>query len=265
VRAVVVGLGWGRVHVAALREAGVEVVALCARDARAAEAAADGLGVPLGLAGLDRVSDLAADLISVAVPADQHARVIAELPASVPILCEKPAVGLSAPVVLSPGRVAPVWVNYAFAFLEAAALASSAVGALGRVGAVRADSRYDLGVDSRTELGMFFELVVHPWSWLVTLLGAAPGQASAGWAGPALHDDPGMAEPAGTDRDEAVVAIDMACGEVEGRLSCGRRPGMSGIAHEAVIEAARGRVRVGGRYRIGEPWSFRVDVDRGAG
>jgi hypothetical protein len=106
---------------------------------------------------------------------------------------------------------------------------------------------------------MFFELVVHPWSWLVTVLGApgAPAWAPPDGAAPVLDGTRGPGEGA--------VAFDVAFGEVAARLSCRRSPGLSGITHEAVIDAARGRVRVGGRYRIGQPWSFRVDVDRGGG
>jgi hypothetical protein len=98
---------------------------------------------------------------------------------------------------------------------------------------------------------MFFELTVHPWSWLVTLLGAAA--------------EPATALPASPGGNGSAVAIDVAFGGISGRLSCGRSPGLSGISHKVVIDAAAGRLRVLGRYRIGQPWSFRVDVDQGAG
>ena len=250
-RAVVVGVGWGRVHVAALREAGVQVVALVARQEREARAVADELGVPLGVGGLDRVGDLGVDLVSVATPPQWHAPVIAALPGSVPVLCEKPAVGMSAPVGLPPGRVAPAWVNYAFAFLPAARVAGAAVGRIGPVRAVRVDTGYDLDAGPASAVAMFFELVVHPWSWLVTLLGAPRGLRPVG--------STGLAQGA------HATSIEVGFGEVAGRVSCRRRPGLAGIAHEVVLEGDRGQVRVSGRYRVGGPWLFHAEIDTGAG
>jgi predicted dehydrogenase len=110
VRAAVVGTNWGAVHVASLREAGAEVVALVGLDLHATQEAADSMGVP---AALDHVSALSAvdlDLITIATPAATHAHVISDLP-DVPVLCEKPAVGLSPLVPLPVARRTPVWVN----------------------------------------------------------------------------------------------------------------------------------------------------------
>jgi predicted dehydrogenase len=77
-RAVVVGAGWaGEGHTNALRHCGVEVVAICARNARATQAAADRLGVPI--AATDWRQTLATvkpDIVDLATPADLRGEVI---------------------------------------------------------------------------------------------------------------------------------------------------------------------------------------------
>ena len=106
----------GGVHVAALREAGVEVVALVGLDGARTRAAADRMGVAQVRTDPAGLRELELDLVSVATPAATHLEVIEALP-DIPVLCEKPAVGLSPIRPLPARRRAAVWVNYAFAFL----------------------------------------------------------------------------------------------------------------------------------------------------
>ena len=129
-----IGTNWGRVHVAALREAGVEVVALAGDRAAEVRSAADELGVGAAISEVTALGTLELDLVSVATPAATHAAIIEALP-DVPVLCEKPAVGLSPARALPAGRNQPVWVNHAFALLEVAERAESA---LNRVGPITA-------------------------------------------------------------------------------------------------------------------------------
>jgi myo-inositol 2-dehydrogenase / D-chiro-inositol 1-dehydrogenase len=235
VRAAVVGTNWGRVHVAALREAGVEVVALAGADAGTARAVAGELGIPAAVTDLDALRGLHLDLVAVATPAPTHAAVIDALP-DVPVLCEKPAVGLAAIRGLAP-RAAPVWVNYAFAFLDVARRAGDALAGIGALRSAAVISSHDLPALAQGPAATFLELVPHPWSWLVTLLGPVTE------AGPAAHA-PG----------EPVVAV--RCGGVPVTLAARHEPGLGGLRHAVVLVGERGRLTVAGRYRIGEPWRF---------
>lgn len=239
-RAAVVGVNWGEVHVSALREAGVEVVALVGRDAERTQASARRLGIPHALATPGRVAELGVDLVSVATPAATHGAVIRMLPGDVPVLCEKPAVGLTRPDDLS-GRPAPVWVNYAFAFLEVAQRAAESLASLGPIRAARVRSTHDLAGWTMTPGQTFFELVPHPWSWLVGLT----GPPSRG-----VH----------VRADGADVTIEVLCGSVPIELTCARDPGLHGLRHEVLVEAAQGQVQVRGTYREGRPWVFEPPV-----
>ncbi len=265
-RAVVIGTGWGRVHVAALREAGVEVVAVVGLEEGRTRRAADELRVPVALTGVGEVAGLAPDLVSVATPAATHAEVIAALEPQVPVLCEKPAVGLG-PLREEPAnRPGPVWVNYSFAFLGVAARAADAVHRIGHVSRAEVVCGHDLPGTSFTAGQMFLELAPHPWSWLVTLLGPTraqapdPGAADPGAAGPrraraAAHaerpdslGDPG--DPVATTR------VSTLCGGSEVLLRVEHRPGLAGIRHDVTLNGSAGRLTLTGTYRLGEPWHY---------
>ena len=92
-RAVVIGAGWaGEGHTLALRHAGVDVVALCARRPAAARALADRLAVPE--ASGDWRAALAAhrpDIVALATPAGLRGDVIAAAAAlGCHVYCDKP-------------------------------------------------------------------------------------------------------------------------------------------------------------------------------
>jgi predicted dehydrogenase len=91
--AVVVGTSFGgRVHVPALRAAGIEVHALVGRDRARTEERARALGVAVATTSLaDALADGAATCVTVSTPPDSHASIVIEaLEAGRHVLCEKP-------------------------------------------------------------------------------------------------------------------------------------------------------------------------------
>ena len=90
-RAVVIGAGWaGEGHTIGLRDAGVEVIALCGRTPEPARAKATQLGVPE--ARFDwhtALEEFRPDIVSIATPGDAH-RAIAEHAAALgcQIMCD---------------------------------------------------------------------------------------------------------------------------------------------------------------------------------
>jgi predicted dehydrogenase len=93
-RAVVVGTSFGgRVHVPALRAAGIEVAALVGRDEERTAARAAALGVGIATTRLSDALDRAGDatLVTVATPPDSHVEPVLEaIAAGAHVLCEKP-------------------------------------------------------------------------------------------------------------------------------------------------------------------------------
>lgn len=244
-RAAVVGTHWGQVHVAALREAGVEVVALCGRDLDETAATAARLGVARATTDLTDLAHADLDLVTVATPPTTHVDVIDALP-DLPVLCEKPAVGLGTPRALA-GRTRPVRVNYAFGFLEVARRAAAALDRIGAVQAAHVVSTHDLPDRPGRAQELFMELVPHPWAWLVALLGPA---AAVQWE---------RAPDRRRDGDPAVSVI-ARCGTTPITLESVHSPGSNGIAHSVELVGGAGRLRLHGSYRVGQPWRFSAPV-----
>lgn len=236
-RAAVIGTGWGAVHVAALREAGVEVVALVGRDPHRTGDAARRMGVGQALGDVASLEDLDLDLITVATPADTHAEVIRQLP-DIPVLCEKPAVGLASLTGQPPDRSAPVWVNYAFAFLEVATQAATHLAGIGAITSVDIVSGHDLPDAAFPEEQMFLEVAAHPWSWVVALLGAPDPQARR------------LTAP------EGEVALRTVCAAVPVTVASVHRPGLTGLSHSVDIRGSEGVISLAGTYRVGHEWQF---------
>lgn len=98
-RAVVIGAGWaGQGHVNALRFAGVEVVAICARERAVTQAVADRLGVPI--ASTNWRQTLAAvkpEIVTLATPASLRREVVEVATArGCHVLCDKPLAATAA-------------------------------------------------------------------------------------------------------------------------------------------------------------------------
>lgn len=248
-RAAVIGSNWGAVHVAALRAAGVEVVALLGRDPAGISEAAQRLEVPRAATDIPHLAALARDpgldLITVAAPPATHAPILAQLcamaeTADLPILCEKPAVGLNQTWQPPATRRAPIWVNYAFAFSAAAQQVTTALPSLGSIATAEVTCTFDLPGQLDVKLGLL-EIASHPWSYLVTLLGA-----------------PTPARPTTPAGAGSQLTVELSCGSTPATVSVMREPGYAGIGHRVVLHTTSGQVEVLGRYRIGAQWEFAV-------
>lgn len=236
-RAAVVGTNWGRVHVAALRANGVDVVALCGLHVDRTRAVADEERVPVAVDDPRALLDMGLDVVTVATPPETRSQLLATL-AAVPVICEKPLLGMT-------GDAAPlaeagvVWVNYAFPFLDSARTAANALAAAGPVRRVDIDVAHDLSL-SLSPAAWLLEVGSHPLSYAVHLFGRPHP------AGPALDVPPPDA------------AVDLLLGEdgVPLRLSCRHVPGLAGIAQRVTVDTGRGALDVRGAFRRGQPWRY---------
>lgn len=140
-RAGVIGLGYGRAHIAGCRAAGVEVAAVCQRDRAQAELVARKYGVPKVF---DRWEELVADpqldLVVIATPPHlHHPIVLSALGSGKHVLCEKPlAMNLQearemVEEAARAKRVAVTGFNWRFTAGMQALVGLTAEGALGRV------------------------------------------------------------------------------------------------------------------------------------
>jgi predicted dehydrogenase len=136
----IVGLGYGRAHLAAFQAAGCRVIALCRRDEAAAREVADAAGVPQVYTRWTELLDRAApEIVVVATPPHLHAAIVTEaLARGAHVLCEKPlafsvkeARELARVAALS-GRVAMTSFNWRFPAAMQELHARVAEGHLGR-------------------------------------------------------------------------------------------------------------------------------------
>ena len=139
-RAVVVGTSFGgRIHVPALRAAGIDVHALVGRDPERTRRTAEELDVPLATTSLaDALSDGVASCVTVSTPPDAHAAIVLEaLAAGRHVLCEKPFAANAdealamADAADDAGVVALVGCEFRFVPAEEVARRAIACGALG--------------------------------------------------------------------------------------------------------------------------------------
>ena len=137
----IIGLGFGRAHIPALKARGCEVVGLCQRDEAAALAVAKAHGVPQVYG---RWEDLLAkarpDIVVIATPPHLHRTIaLAALEAGAHVLCEKPLAMNRAEAeamveaARRAGRVAMTGFNWRFPAAMQALHARVGAGALGRV------------------------------------------------------------------------------------------------------------------------------------
>ena len=238
-RAAVVGTGWGRVHVDALRRSGAEVVAVCGapQDAARTRAFAAEEGVALALDDPRSVLDLGVDVVTVATPARTHLDMLA-LFREVPLICEKPVVGADGDLRRLPDGGAATWINYAFSFLDSARVFTRALERLGPPTRVSIDTAYDLGLPfSAPE--WFLEVASHPLSFVVHLLG-----------------EPAFVGGSTTTNPHGCIRLDLAIGEVEVTATSHREPGLRGLRHAIRAHTAGGTLELEGAFHDGQPWRF---------
>ncbi len=238
-RAAVVGTGWGRVHVHALRRSGARIAAVCGapEDAKRTRAFALEEDIPLALDDPRSVLDLGVDLVSVATPARTHLDMLT-LFSDVPVICEKPVVGVDGDLSRLPEGRAPTYINYAFAFLDSAKVFTQALHRLGEPSRVSVATAYDLPL-SFTGPEWFLEVASHPLSLVVHLLGE-----------PALLNGSTIADP------DDITRLDLAMGDVEVQVVARHQPGMQGLQHSIEAGTDAGVLQLSGAFHIGQPWRF---------
>ncbi len=232
-RAAVIGTNWGRVHVHALREAGVDVVALCGRDREKTRGVAVEDGVGAWVTDPEDLAALAPDLVTIATPAATHAGLLERL-THVPVICEKPVVGYRGPA-LAPAARHAVFVNYAFAFLDSAAELGAALDGMHAIESVAVDCEVNLPLPMDGP-ALFLEVASHPLSYFVHRFGRPTARAGR------------------ANGSETVVGLRFANG-VEGVVRC-RRTGAEGIRHRVVVRGAGVQVGLRGGFRPGGPWRY---------
>jgi predicted dehydrogenase len=137
----VIGLGFGRAHIAGFQAAGCQVAAVCQRDPAQARAVAERYGIPRAFERWEQLLDEARpDIVAIAVPPHLH-EVIASraFEAGAHVLCEKPLAldaaqaRAMAEAAARHGRVAVTGFNWRFPAAMQRLHALVAGGTLGRV------------------------------------------------------------------------------------------------------------------------------------
>lgn len=223
-KAAVIGTGWGQVHVDALRRDGVQVVSVAGSGRDGSRDWRELVRLPL-------------DLVTIATPAATHAPLLAAFE-HLPVICEKPVLGLAGNRSLLPVRRHDVWVNYAFAFLESARALANALPRIGAPQRVEVCSWHDLGLARFSDLDMLLEVSSHPLSFVVDLLGtpAAAGVVRSSASGS--------------------LALPLQVGGVPTEVHCRRQPGLGGLRHQVRMTGVDGVLELGGHWRNGSRWSF---------
>jgi myo-inositol 2-dehydrogenase / D-chiro-inositol 1-dehydrogenase len=238
-RAVVIGTGWGRVHVDALRRCGAQVVAVCGapEDASRTKAFAAEKHIPLVLDDPHSVLELGVDVVTVATPARTHQDMLT-LFRDVPVICEKPVVGVTGDLSRLPAGGAATYINYAFSFLDSAKVFSQALRVIGAPSRVRVETAYDLALNF-TGPEWFLEVASHPLSLVVHLLGT-----------PVLLEASTLANP------PDITRLDLAIGDADVQVVSRHQPGLRGLQHTIRAHTPGGPLQLTGAFHDGQPWRF---------
>jgi myo-inositol 2-dehydrogenase / D-chiro-inositol 1-dehydrogenase len=238
-RAAVMGTGWGRVHVHALRRSGAQIVAVCGapQDASRTRAFAVEEHIPLALDDPRSVLDLGVHVVSVATPAHTHQDMLT-LFQDLPVICEKPVLGVAGDLAGLPKGGAVSYINYAFSFLDSAQVFTRALQRLGPPSRVSVETAYDLAL-SFTGPEWFLEVASHPLSFVVHLLGE-----------PALLTGSTIADP------YDVTRLDLAIAEVEVEVVSRHQPGLHGLRHTIRARTSGGVLELTGTFHNRQPWRF---------
>jgi hypothetical protein len=141
-------------------------------------------------------------------------------------------------------------VNYAFSFLDVAGRAAEELASVGVLESVEVRSTFELPGPVLPIEVMFTEVAVHPWSWVLSLLGSSGGIAvpdGSGWP------DAGCEV---RSHESHRLLLQTSAAGVRVSVECRRVAGRQGITHEVLFRGARGQLSVRGDYNIGSEWSF---------
>lgn len=233
-RAVVVGAHWGLVHVQALRQAGVEVVALGGRDRQQLHGVAAEQGIPYVVDSLAEIRELAPDLVTLATPAATHGTWLRDL-ADLPVICEKPLFGLEASSTQLDSLGERLWINYAFAFLETAQALQELWPRLGGIHSVELSCEYRMPLHF-SPAQWWLEVASHPLSFLVHRLGEPRWLAGESWR----------------DGDRIGCRI----GATPAQLLCREASDFTGIRQSLRLHSEAGLVELSGGFDWGSPWRY---------
>jgi len=238
-RAAVIGTGWGRVHVEALRRSGAQVVAVCGapEDAIRTRAFAAEERIPLVLDDPHSVLELGVDVVTVATPARTHQDMLT-LFRDVPVICEKPVVGVTGDLSRLPVGGAATYINYAFSFLDTARVFTQALQVSGAPSRVSVETAYDLALNF-TGPEWFLEVASHPLSLVVHLLGT-----------PVLLNGSTTADP------HDITRLELAIGDVEVQVVSRHQPDLRGLQHTIEAHTPAGVLQLTGAFHDGQPWRF---------
>lgn len=232
-RAGIIGSNWGLVHLAPLRDAGVDVVALCGQDAANTARVAAREGIGRSHTNAAELQDL--DLIVIATPAITHPQLLELFPHQF-VICEKPLLGVGHPMTRAASLPRQrVWVNYAFAFLDCARAAAAALAQIGPLQRIRVESTVNIPLNFSWPQ-WFMEVASHPASWVLHQFGPAWPRAvrplpqghlvEAWW-------------PSGTT----------------GEFVVGHQP-QAGIHHRLQLVGEGGHIALSGQLNWGEGWRY---------
>lgn len=230
-RAAVIGINWGQVHIHAFNELGVEIIGLCATQPERLHEVAKQHSIPFTTTDPATLLRLPLDVISIATPATTHSELLS-LFRQIPIICEKPLVGLEGPEPIIDERRAPLWINYAFAFLDSARQIRQLLPGLGKVHQLEMCCEYELPLNF-TAAQWWLEVASHPLSFLLHLFG----------------------EPATVSHKEG-EALAVKIGNIPARLICRQASGINGIRQQLRFHTDAGLLELNGHFQMGSPWRY---------
>ena len=164
-RALVVGLNWGHVHINAFRQLGHTVMGIVDVNYEKCRNVAAQYAIENFYSSLDEVNRNDFDVITIAVPAKYHFEVINKaLNFNVPVICEKPVLGISGTdeqYRLLENK--PLYFNYAYPFLEDIELFYKKIDLIQNIKHIEILCTHNLKLTTDfTDAQMFYETVSHP-------------------------------------------------------------------------------------------------------
>lgn len=233
-KAAVIGINWGQVHIHALRSLGVEVIGICATHEERLSQVAQEQQITFTATTAERLLDLPLDLVTIATPANTHANLLTQCRA-LPIICEKPLVGMEGQNPELNALPEKLWINYAFAFLDSARAIQSLRPSLGKIHHLEMHCLYDLPL-TFSPAQWWLEVASHPLSFLVHRLGEPRWLAGESWR----------------DGDRIGCRI----GAIPAQLLCREASDFTGIRQSLRLHSEAGLVELSGGFDWGSPWRY---------